>query len=821
MRAEIICVGTELLQGNIVNTNAQYLSKKLSALGVEVCAQTVIGDEKGALKEGFLKAFNKYDLVVLTGGLGPTPDDLTKETISEALSLKLNLHEESLENIEKYFAKMGKIKMPENNKKQAILPVGSIVMPNEIGTAPGVIIEKSRTIVMLFPGPPKELAKMFETAAEPFLRYKNSEIIKSKSINIFGIGESLVAEKLGKLLFCKNPVIATYAKNSEVEVRITAKGKSMETVHDLIEEKADYIKELFGENVYGTNQPNIQNKVVSLLIKNDKKLSTAESCTAGLLSSMITDIPGASSVFDMGVTAYSNYIKIHALGVKEETLNKNGAVSADVAVEMAESVRKLTNSSIGIGITGVAGPGRSENKPAGLVYVAVCDNEYNFVRELRLKGERDKIREASAKYALDMARRYLENCPMFMSFGTLKNEALKPVWDYSIPADDAVAIKSIEDIKIEPTGFKLTDKDIADLMILTDDSYDYAFEDEQINKIDIQDNETNHNFIAVTEDSESETPKKKERKKLNFKINININIKNFLPTKKDKLSEKIRKSVFLVALLTLIITLIVIAHYFISGATQNKLIENTAKIWTASDSLQKNQSGIINGFEDLLKQNSDIKGWIKISNTKINNPVYQTKNNDYYVNHNMNKQVSRYGAIFLDKDAKITEAGTSQNLVVYGHHMADGSMFGTLKKFRNLNFYKDNPIIEFNSLYEKAQYKVFAVIITNADPKDDNGNIFSYRYNRFSSNTAFLDYVEELKKRSIIDANVDINPNDKLLTLSTCIYDFDNARLVVVARKVRDGESNILNTEAAKYNPNPLYPAAYYEKKGHTLSSVQ
>ena len=838
MVAKIICVGEELLMGNTLNTNAVFLSRRLGELGVAVLSQAVVGDDKEAIKEAVSSALNTHDLVILTGGLGPTEDDMTKEATAEAMNKKLVLHKESLEKIEEYFLKTGRI-MPESNTKQAMMPVGAIVMPNFNGTAPGCIIEEGKKVVMLLPGPPSELEPMFNNTAAPYLKSLNLGYIKSTAINIFGIGESLIAEKLKAFTRAKNPTVATYAKSGEVEVRITAKDASFTEAERLMKSTAKAITDFFGENVYGVDQKSIQERVVTLLKSNGKKLATAESCTAGLLSSMITDVAGSSEVFDMGVTAYSNYIKINALGVKESTLNKYGAVSPFVAVEMANAIKKLTGADIGVGITGVAGPQKSERKPVGLVYVSICDDTHNFVRELRLKGNREKIREVSAKTALDMVRRYLEGATEFLKYGTAKNEELKYLWDYKLPKKDAPKVE-LSDIIVSGEVIELTDAEVAALMTVdhddeidveitdipevlpqegmynrlistTDDESDFDLNEEAIERLEVESEQ--ESYIAVTDDNEGAEEIKKPKQSF---------IKGIIPQKEDATFEKIRKIIFIVAFVVLVTTIGIIAHYFLSGIQQNHIVEDAGKVWQNPESEEKNEDGVMIGFEELIESNSDIRGWIKINGTKIDNPVYQTVDNDFYINHNMNKDYSRYGAIYIDKDSAIKQSGNSKNVVIYGHSMADGSMFGTLKNYRNLDFYKNNPIIEFSTLYEKAYYKVFAVVLADASPDPKVESVFHYRYSYFETDEAFLNFVASVKERSIIETGVNVFATDEIITLSTCAYDFDDARLAVFARKIRVDETSedAGDTSAAKYNPSVIYPAAYYKDGKRPTSNI-
>ena len=782
MNAEIICVGTELLLGDIVNTNAQYLSQRLSELGISVFEQVVVGDNVERLKKVVEESMLKADIIILSGGLGPTPDDLTKETVAKLLDLELVNHDDTYESIRTYFAGRG-MEMPLSNAKQAMVPETAMVLKNDNGTAPGLVINKGKNIIIMLPGPPAELIPMFDKYIVPYFKKQSSDTIYSTNINIIGIGESAVAEKLGDLLKSSNPTVATYAQNGEVRVRVTAKADK-DSAKRIISSTVQNIVGMFKDNIYGIDEENIQSAVVKLLKEKGKKIATAESCTAGIISGMITDVPGASEVFEMGITAYSNSIKEQALGIRSKLLLEKGAVSPEVACEMAKTIAAITGADIGIGITGVAGPGQSEQKPEGLVYVALSAPNQCFVKKLELFGGRDKIRNAAAKQALDMARRYLQNVESFMEFGFSKGEEMKIMEDFK-PKEEP-ALNEDKPITLDDIDLHITPVVDKSEFLNTDDTEEDFWDTDNIESF----------------------------KKRNF-------FRNLFWYKDDSKGEKIRKTVFLAAFVTFIVTAVAVGMYFISGIIQRNNISTAAKVWEAPNAYEKNADGIFVAFESLIKQNSDIKGWIKISGTNVNNPVYQTTNNDYYINHNMLKQTSRYGAVFADYENKITKDGNSQGIVLYGHHMRDGSMFASLKQFRSLDFYKQNSVIDFTTLYERNKYKIFCVMITNALPSGDNGHVFSYRYSDFSSQEAFLNYTEELKKRSIINANVDIQPDDELLTLSTCIYDFTDARLVVVARKVREGETNYTDTAFAAYNPNTYYPAAYYGKNAvPAISSV-
>ncbi len=406
MKAEILCVGTEILLGDIVNTNASYISKRLAALGVEVYNHTVVGDNPNRLKSALKIAFDRADTVIMTGGLGPTYDDLTKETVAEYFNLEMFEDEKSLNEITAYFKRTGR-EMTENNRKQALFPQGAVIFPNENGTAPGFAVQKDGKTAVLLPGPPIEMMPMFKNSVEPYFLSMTDETLVSQNIHIFGMGESTVETKLRPLMLeSTNPTIAPYAKRGEVRLRVTAKAHDYNSAHSLCEPMVQKICDMLGDVVYGVDIDSLQNAVVHALKENKLHLASAESCTGGMISSRITDISGASSVFSCGVCAYSNEIKEKVLGVSHDTLDKFGAVSDKTALEMARGVRKISGAQIGISTTGVAGPDTDEGKPVGLVYVGIDSPWYSDVLELHLsrgrRDERDDIRYMASSHALNL-----------------------------------------------------------------------------------------------------------------------------------------------------------------------------------------------------------------------------------------------------------------------------------------------------------------------------------------------------------------------------------------------------------------------------------
>ena len=407
---ELISVGTEILLGDILNTDAQYLSKELAKLGISVIHQSTVGDNRERLLAQLDEAAKRSDIIILSGGLGPTPDDLTKEVCCEFFGKEMFLHEPTVEKIKKYFSSKG-IEMTQNNLKQAMLPKDCVIFPNDNGTAPGMAIEKDGVHILVLPGPPRELKPMFQNCAVPYLMQFSDRIIVSHNIRTFGIGESSMAEKVNDLFDAQNPTVAPYAKDGEALLRVTAMAKTKEDAESLCEPIIEEIKKRLDAYVYGVDYNCIEEAVVGMLKEHHLKVATAESCTGGLIAKRITDVPGASEVFECGIISYANEIKHRVLGVSEDNLNKYGAVSEPVAKQMAQGALKVSGADIAVSVTGIAGPDSdSTGKPVGLVYIGLADRENVWVREIRTsRRDRSYNRYVSASNALDMIRLYIDN----------------------------------------------------------------------------------------------------------------------------------------------------------------------------------------------------------------------------------------------------------------------------------------------------------------------------------------------------------------------------------------------------------------------------
>ncbi len=413
--SEIISVGTELLLGNIVNTDAAYISQRLAALGIPLFHQSTVGDNSARLEAELNAALLRSDLIILTGGLGPTFDDLTKETAARLMNRSMYMHEESLERMKARLNRYG-FTMTENNKKQAMMPEGAVVFKNNYGTAPGLAIEDEDNgkILIMLPGPPRELEPMFREEVEPYLRKFSDKVFYSDSVHIFGMGESKVETVLKPLMTeSQNPTLAPYAKTGEVLLRITASGKDEEECKALCGGMLDKIMQTeVAPYVYAVNGGSLEETLVRLLQREKKKISFAESCTGGLCVKRITDVSGASEVIEGSIVTYANRIKEEFVSVSEKTIESETEVSSQAALEMARGVRKLFSSDIGVSTTGYAGPtGGSEEKPVGTVFVGISAQDCENVLELHIGNglaKRDYVRYVAASNAIYSAIKYLK-----------------------------------------------------------------------------------------------------------------------------------------------------------------------------------------------------------------------------------------------------------------------------------------------------------------------------------------------------------------------------------------------------------------------------
>ena len=411
MKAEIITIGSEIMLGQTLDTNSAYLGRRLASIGLEPTYQTSVGDNKKILSELIKGALERSDVVITTGGLGPTVDDVTKEVVANVLKRELILNKRILSQIKARFQKR-RLRMPKRGRHQAFLPEGATVLDNREGTAPGFIVEHNKAVLISLPGPPQELKPMFEDKVFPYLKKKfGTRVTKTRLLKVVGLNESAVDEKLRDISKTRdNLEVGLIAHPTGVQIRITAGGPAgnEDSVKGLISQTENRIRERLGDYIFGVDEETLEKVVGVLLSLRRKSIAVAESCTGGLISHRLTNVPGSSNYFLDCVVAYSNQAKIDILKVRRETLNRFGAVSARVAQEMAEGISKISGATLGLAVTGIAGPGgTTQKKPVGLVYLALASDGTNSTEEHHFLGSREIIKEKASQAALDLVRKHL------------------------------------------------------------------------------------------------------------------------------------------------------------------------------------------------------------------------------------------------------------------------------------------------------------------------------------------------------------------------------------------------------------------------------
>ena len=653
MKCEIITVGTELLFGEIVNTNASYLAKRLKRLGVEVSRQTSIGDDVARLKSCLRAALERSDLVVTTGGLGGTDDDVTREAVSDLLGLPMQRDPELLDSIKEYFAAKGE-DMPESAAKEADVISGAKVLSNGKGLAPGQYVAVGEKAILLLPGPPAELRDVFENGAERVIGAGGKHIV-TEAVNVFGIPESAMNDII-KTVDCGGAVVGTYARSGELTAEITVTADSKGEAETSAKEIADRVQEALGEYAYGRNADSLAGEVVRLLKEKKLRVTTAESCTGGLVAKRITDVNGSSAVFEQGVTAYSNDIKRSALSVRGKTLKKYGAVSPQTAADMAAGALFTSKADFAVSVTGCAG---DDDPNKGIVYVCLYDGRDCFVRKLSLtdpRYTRSRIREIAALHAFDMLRRRLTGLPVVTERWLAEGDSVMP------------------DIKVGPFYVKQKNngKDAKKGFF----PRRYRFDPRRTGGFNWL------NLVRVIAFCMAFVV---------LVVSSAYILNDYMERRRNIKASETAQDMF--------------------NDTQKYIEENDPGfIYTGPEDILEN-------FHVLYMQNSDIIGWISIKKNNgaafIDYPVVQSSDNDHYLRRSFFGDYATGGTIFMDY--RCNASIFSKNTVIYGHNMKDNSMFAQLLKYGSASFYNSAPIIDYSTLYEGYKFKIFAAFYTTTD----------------------------------------------------------------------------------------------------------
>ena len=718
MKADIITIGVTSEQ------TTRFLTQELAVYGLDVAGQMHIdraGDQlRGALRE----ALRRSDRVVICGGL----EDGAAATVAEMLGLPLQPEEACVERLLEYAAANEEEPLPQ---QMAWIPRGATPFLNEHGALPGFAVEKYGQLVLLLPAALHELAPLFQQEVAPFLAAKSGGTLFSRTVGAFGLSEGAVTGRLSDLLAGSNPSLTLFPRvGGEILLRVTAQAGSTEAAKALCEPVIADIGERLGAFVYGLDVGSLQQAVVRLLNEKQMKIATAESCTAGLLSGKLTQVSGASAVFECGIAAYSKEIKHEVLGVSEEILKTEGAVCANTASGMATGARRVGGSHIGVGITGEAGPTSSEGKPVGTVYIALADSRRVWVKEIHATGvDRDTVREIATCQALDLVRRYLEALPAVMAGGQLLEEA--------IPAPVVIP-------KAAPT---------------------------------------------------------KKRRILS----------SIFPWKGDRPAALWGKSLLWIGILAVIaVSWLLVRAYIIVPAQNREQYASLEFLYTGDTSGYSPEDfpeGMMAQFYALYKQNSDIKGWIRIHDTNISYPVMQNSGLDYSA-LNFSGEPSDYGVPYFDDNVALaTPYSVNRSYIIHGNNTGDGQMFSDLTSYTDANFLLRHPTVEMNTIYATGTYEVFAVLYVDEDDRE-----FDYRTVSFDSDEDFLAFTAALQERSLFVTSVTPQKEDTLLLLETDaakLTKVEGIRLVVAARLRTPGSST--GDLDISYNPDALMPGAMQE----------
>lgn len=710
MRIEIIAVGTELATGNVVNINSSKIATVFTKMGFLINHHHVVKDDEIEIIKAFLSAFKRSDIIVFTGGLGPTFDDITKESIFKALNLEPVLNQKAFEMLKSYY---NSDVLTDAEKKQAFIPEDVLIVPNDIGSAPGLIFDSEysnnkRTIILL-PGPTFEMETMLQNYVVSYLEQKLDLFCVSKTVKLCDITEVEVEKKIRNFIKDLPIEVGVYDKPSYVELTMTYRHSDKSQAEEILKQVFDKILLILKSNVINTNSKPLEEEVVALLKQKDLTVSFCESCTGGNISAKITSVPRSSSILKFSQVTYSQDKKISFSSVNEKILKEKTEVSQEVAGQMAIGTMKKTHSDFCVSVTGVAGPTRGNSKKdVGTVFIAVSSSTHVIIKRFDFNSN------YSRKQIIELAT----NSALIMLFKFILNKDIKHGYLYTIGE-----------------------------------------------------------FMKVTNQSISTSNGK------------NKNISN-----KKKI---ILNSILFLCFAVFIISIWEVGKYYYESYMVKLSNSNLSNNYNNSvESNVELPEGYLKKFSYLYSINKDVKGYLKINDTRIDYPIVQAMNNDYYLYKDFYGKNSRYGSIFYDYRADVKKP--ADNTVIYGHNIKDGQMFSDLIKYKDINFYKKNPTIQYDTVYEEGEYEVFAAILANVKP--EKGEVFDYTNKLdFRNDKEFNDYIAEIKKRSVIDTGVNVVPGDKIITISTC-DDVDNidSRFAIFAKKIEKKSASFIDQQLSE-----------------------
>ncbi len=763
MKAKVVFVESP---GFSDERNIRLILNELSMFSIEASYTGVSIDNQDGFLDAVGDGIDNCDIILTVGGMTDLTRPLAKEILCDALDIALLPHNPSVLRLREAFEKQGR-RFVEDDIRLALVPEGARVFQNTVGFLSGFSLESQGQAIIMLPDNADEYVAMFMQFICPYIKSGTGGEYAVRTLKAFGLNRA-EAEQMIKTLRTPVPAsISVLEGGGELYIRIFCVAETKLKALSLTDTaaKAAMMGPL-GTYIYGNEGESMAEVVVNKLKARGMKISTAESCTGGLVSERITEVSGSSAVFEFGVSAYADSVKEEKLGVSSKLIKQFTSVSEETAVAMAAGVMEQGHADIGIGITGIAGPNSDDNgKPVGLVYVSMCDKNGVWVKRLTLDPQqhnRESIRNIAALTALDMARRYLD--------------ALPAVPDEMVP----FTLRST--------------KSYVKAAALARAQYEAgAVPDEREEK------------PVKSRKGRQEEPGVKKNPWRRF-------VEYMFPVKGDTGMQVFLKIVALVLAVVFIAAAGYIAYYYGSAFLNKKNVDELNTLYGTGSLPEGYPSDYIEDFAALYAKNPDVKAFIEIKGTGVKYPVVQSSDNDFYLRRNFLKESNRHGIPFIDYRVDVKN---SVNTVVYGHNMKDGQMFGELVNYKDIEYYKQHPVINFDTVYARGEYKIISAFITNTNPA--HGEVFDY--------TSFINpqggqetdnFLAQVKARSLFSMPVDIQEGDDFLTLSTCTYEFDEARFVIVARKVRQGESAEVDVSKATKNKQPLYPDIWYTLYGGT-----
>ncbi|MBE6753681.1 MAG: CinA family nicotinamide mononucleotide deamidase-related protein [Ruminococcaceae bacterium] len=848
MDAEIINVGSETLTGDVITNTQSFLVTELANIDVNVYCTNTAGFDPQRLRELLSIALSRSDVVLIVGGMGPNTEDITKQTVCDALGLTLVPHEVSHRRIEEYCEANGVVKT-ETMMAMANMPAGSVVFRNDSGMCPGCAIRSAKQCIVMLPSSTVELMPMVKNYVSQYLKQLTDGAVFSQVINVFYLGVTLheVEERLGHLLNNANPTVRCVEMTGEVRIRVTAKTGSEQISREMAAPVIKQIIDLFGTDAYGMNTVGIEEVVVRELKDRKMTLSTAESCTAGIISKRVTDIPGASRVFELGAATYSSNKKSDMLGVSDRIIQRYGAVSPEAAAAMAVGARRLAGSTLAVSTTGIAGPGGGTAlKPVGLVYIALADKENVWIRKTLIQKpgmDRDYVRQVAASHALNLVRLYVTHLPYLMPGYEPLGEGVRESYFSETTVMSPQAMKALAaSVPVASLGAGNTTIQPS----LTSSSYSYSqstLAARSSAAAAAAAPAAQQQSLYTDEAAAGGKRKKKEARNMSGALAPTSSMSPAVPKKQTKKAERnlTQLIVFYIALIVmlgsggwLLYDLVIQPHLVESSFDTFREVHSTASVNAATNGVwengveteeqdpDRNEDGTLKSFNSLLELNKHIIGWITVPNTVIDYPVvqhpddaqYAAKGNYYYLSRNIYGENDKNGTIFAYYQNMFNSETLPQNTILFGHHMKSGVMFQNLLKYdvyaksSNLDFYKQNPVIRFDTKYTEGQWVIFAVV------KGDANHIQEDRYTwirpAFENDADFANFIADTRARSIINTDdcIPVDTQDVLLTLQTCSYEYDNFRTLIIARKLRDDEVTV-DVSSATINYNAVMPGVW------------